>query len=86
MKYYAQMIISTASYSQYLDQPEEIEKKEFTQKNINEWCEQYAADTGDSSYIDCLGFVLTDEDGNEIETLYYRERRADYHGSHKTTH
>lgn len=32
MKYYAQMIISTASYSQYLDQPEEIEKKEFTQK------------------------------------------------------
>ena len=86
MKYYAQMIISTASYSQYLDQPEEIEKKEFTQKNINEWCKQYAADTGDSSYIDYLGFVLTDEDANEIETLYYRERRADYHGSHKTTH
>ena len=84
MKYYTQMIISTASYTTELDQPQEIEIKEFTQKNVNDWCEQYAADTDDSSDIDCLGFVLTDENENEIETLYYRERRADYHGSHKT--
>lgn len=86
MKYYTQMICTTTSYTTELDQPQGIEKKEFTQKNVNDWCEQYAADTGDSSYIDYLGFVLTDEDGNEIEMLYYRERRADYHGSHKTTH
>lgn len=83
MKYYVQMIISTANYNTELDQPQEIEKAEFTQKNVNNWCEQYAADTGDSSNIDCLGFVLTNEDAEEIETLYYRERRADYHGSHK---
>lgn len=94
MKYYTQMIISTASYSQYLDQPEEIERKEFTQRNVNDWCESYIVDNYGNDAdeqrehgapdIDCLGFVLTDEDGNEIETLYYRERRADYHGSHKT--
>lgn len=94
MKYYTQMIISTASYSQYLDQREEIEKAEFTQRNVNRWCENYIVDNYGSDAdeqrehgapdIDCLGFVLTDEDENEIETLYYRERRADYHGSHKT--
>lgn len=94
MKYYAQMIISTASYSQYLDQPEEIERKEFTQRNVNNWCESYIVDNygndadeqrehGAPVFGD-LGFVLTDEDGNVIETLYYREHRADHHGSHKT--
>ncbi len=82
MKYYVQMIIATGSYTQKLDQPEEIEKEEFTQKNINDWCESYIADNYGSDEdeqkesgapdIDSLGFVLTDEDGNEIETLFHR--------------
>ena len=94
MKYYTQLIISTNSYSSYLDQREEIEKAEFTQRNVNSWCEDYIVDNYGNDAdeqrehgapdIDCLGFILTDEDGNEIETLYYRERRADYHGSHKS--
>lgn len=96
MKYYAQLIITTTSYSTALEQREEIVKNEFTQRNVNRWCEDYIADNYGSDAdeqrehgapdINCLGFVLTDEDGDEIETLYYRERRADYHGSHKTTH
>lgn len=87
MKYYAQMIISTASYSQYLDQPEEIEKKEFTQRHVDDWCESYIVDNyGNDAdeqrehgapVVVNLGFILTDEDGNEIETLFYKERRAD---------
>lgn len=36
MKYYTQMLCTTTSYTTELDQPQEIEKKEFTQKNINE--------------------------------------------------
>lgn len=82
MKYYVQMIIATGSYTTELDQPEEIEKEEFTQKNINDWCESYFADNYGSDEdeqkesgapdIDSLGFVLADEDGNEIETLFHR--------------
>lgn len=93
MKYYSQLVIATSSYSTALEQREDIEKNEFTQRDVNRWCEDYIADNYGSDadeqrehgapVIDCLGFVLTDEDGKEIETLYYRERRADYHGSHK---
>lgn len=93
MKYYTQLIITTSSYSTALEQREETEKAEFTQRNVNRWCEDYIAEIYGSDVVEqrehgapdinCLGFVLTDEDGDEIETLYYRERRADYHGSHK---
>lgn len=82
MKYYAQMIIATESYTQYLDRPEGIEKEEFTQKNVNDWCESYIVDNyghdedeqeeSGAPDINDLGFVLTDEDGNEIETLFHR--------------
>lgn len=82
MKYYAQMIIATGSYTQALDQRGEIEKEEFTQKNVNDWCESYIIDNygrdedvqeeSGAPDIDDLGFVLTDEDGNEIETLFHR--------------
>lgn len=93
MKYYAQLIITTTSYSTALEQREEIERNEFAQRNINRWCEDYIVDNygrdadeqreHGAPYIYCLGFELTNEDAEEIETLYYRERRADYHGSHK---
>lgn len=82
MKYYAQMIIATGSYTQYLDRPEGIEKEEFTQKNVNDWCESYIVDNyghdedeqeeSGAPDINDLGFVLTDEDENEIETLFHR--------------
>lgn len=81
MKYYTQMIISTASYTTELDQPQEIEKAEFTQENVNDWCESYIVDNYGSDEdeqkesgapnIDYLGFILTDENGNEIETLLH---------------
>ena len=87
MKYYAQMIIATGNYTQELDQPEEIKRGEFTQKNVNDWCESYIADNYGNNEdeqresgapdIDDLGFVLTDEEGEEIETLFYRERRQE---------
>lgn len=81
MKYYAQMISIEASYTQELDQPQEIEKAEFTQENVNDWCESYIVDNYGSDEdeqkesgapnIDYLGFILTDENGNEIETLLH---------------
>lgn len=72
MKYYVQMIIAAGSYTTELDQPQEIKKEEFTQKNINEWCESYIVDYGDGAPdIDCLGFVLIDEDGKEINRMFY---------------
>ncbi len=87
MKYYVQMVYYTTSYQTALDPPQNIEKEEFSQRNVNEWCEDYLAnDYGTNSIdINCLGFELTDEDDEVIETLFYRERRADYHGKHKTT-
>lgn len=81
MKYYVQMITIAASYTQELDQPQEIEKEEFTQENVNDWCESYIVDNYGSDEdeqkesgapdIEYLGFVLTDEEGNKIETLLH---------------
>lgn len=71
MKYYVQMIIATGSYTTELDQPEEIAKEEFAQKNINDWCESYIADNYGSDEDEQIAISMLAEE--IIEKLKTKE-------------